>query len=137
MHRILKMSSLKFKYPKTKDNDGKGYIGGCLRYAKYRFIHVCHEYCRHRYFSATFTCLLISMSYLQMYGQLLDSSFIPRSSEEWGPFSFMTTIMDLFRLTPHMDSSASSALVLFFFDFFLLSSVSLFFFACDRLSLSS
>eukprot|EP00826_Nyctotherus_ovalis_P009237 TRINITY_DN12430_c0_g2_i1.p1 TRINITY_DN12430_c0_g2~~TRINITY_DN12430_c0_g2_i1.p1 ORF type:complete len:307 (+),score=64.63 TRINITY_DN12430_c0_g2_i1:109-1029(+) len=108
------MPSVKIKYPQIQDEPGQIQGLGILQYIKLRFIHLCYEFKKHKFYSVIFSVLLLILSYLQLFSQLLDTSFLPDSSEEWGPFSFVTVALNLSRLYPYLGDGNSSALTLLF-----------------------
>eukprot|EP01022_Parablepharisma_sp_SALTPOND_P016263 TRINITY_DN2359_c0_g1_i1.p1 TRINITY_DN2359_c0_g1~~TRINITY_DN2359_c0_g1_i1.p1 ORF type:complete len:1978 (-),score=184.73 TRINITY_DN2359_c0_g1_i1:941-6763(-) len=118
------MSHTKIKYPQSNDEMGQTPTNTLIQSIKNRFIHMCYEFNKYRFYPWFFSALLLIISYCQIYAQLFDSSFIPRNSDEWGPFMFVATLTDLLRISPYVggtpDSSQTLAFVYIMFSLIVL-----------------
>jgi len=120
------MSETKIKYPRIKDELGQIQSAGFLQFVRVKFIHLCYEFNKHKVYSTFFSAFLMIVGYFQLYSQLLDASFLPNVSEEWGPFGFMTIILKIARLSPYIGDSASSSSTLLLV-YFLISLIVLYY----------
>jgi len=105
------MSQSKIKYPQSNDELGQPITFTFFQSVKNRFVHMCYEFSKHRFRPPFFTTIILLISYFQVYAQLLDPAFVPRISDEWGPFSFIATLLDLFRISPYVIGNGSQTMV--------------------------
>ncbi len=108
------MSHTKIKYPEPTEEGTQSAPITFMQALKNRFIHMCYEFNKYRFYPPIFSGMLMLVSYIQIYAQLLDSHFIPRVSDEWGPFDFIATLLDLIRLSPQLGGTVDASLTLAF-----------------------
>jgi len=109
------------KLKKTVQFDEQGNILAVRPFCQVLHDHILQIYYsinKHRTFPVVLSTVLMLCSYLQIFSQLLDKSFLSRSDKTWGPFQAVATIIDLTRISPLiMENPNGTVWVFIYFTF--------------------